>query len=255
MAATDWRRYLADFHRDNPGAVQEVLERARSGDHNPYDWLARAVPPSAHRVLDLACGGGAMVRRLASPGRTVVGLDLSAEELDVARRRAPGSYVRADGVRLPFADGSLDAVTSVLGLLVVQPLDEAVREITRVLRPGGALAVIAPSIWLMSPKELADVTRLTRVLRTRPQFPNPVERTGVKALLALLRLHRVEDKREVYFYTVDDREDAERLVRALYLPRSPAERREIAVEHLVHRVAKQGQVRIAVGMRRVVAMK
>lgn len=254
MATTDWRAYLERFHTERPGVVQDVLERARSGDHNPYRWLARAVPPSAHRVLDLACGSGAMVRELASPERTVVGLDLSAAELGRARSQGAGPLVRADGVALPFADGSLDMVTSVLGLLVIQPLDQAIHEITRVLRPGGALAVIAPSIWLMSPRELAEVTRLTRALRTRPQFPNPIERTGVKALLALLELRRVEDKREVYFYTVQDAEDAERLVAALYLPRSSERRREIAVEHLVSRL-RQGPVRIAVGMRRVVAIK
>lgn len=253
--ATDWRTYLEDFHATHPGAVQEVLTRARSGDHNPYRWLARAVPPSAHRVLDLACGGGAMLRELQAERRTVVGLDLSAAELSVARTHSEGPFVRGDGVRLPFADGSLDVVTSVLGLLVIQPLDRAIHEITRVLRPGGALAVLAPSVWLMSPRELAEVTRLTRVLRTRPQFPNPVERTGVKALLAWHQLRRVEDKREVYFYTVDDEQDAVRLVEAIYLPGATPRRREVAVEHLVHRVRKQGPVRIAVGMRRVVAIK
>ncbi len=255
MALTDWRTYLSEFHRTNPGAIHEVLLRSRSGDHNPYRWLARAVPPSAHRVLDLACGGGGMVRELESPGRTVVGLDLSDAELELARQSTSAPLVRADGVRLPFADGSLDVVTSVLGLLVVQPLDEVVREVTRVLRPGGALAVIAPSVWLMPPKELLEVTRLTRVLRSRPQFPNPIERTGVKALLALLQLRRVEDKREVYYYAVADRSDAERLVRSLYLPGTEPRRRELAVEHLTTRAERQGPLRIPVGMRRVVAIK
>ncbi|WP_114560961.1 class I SAM-dependent methyltransferase [Desertihabitans aurantiacus] len=255
MPSIDWRRYLGEYHREHPGAVQEVLLRARSGDHNPYRWLARAVPPTATRVLDLACGGGAMVRELAAPDRTTVGLDLSAAELGVARELSPGHWVQADGVRLPFADDSLDVVTSALGLLVIQPLDEAIREITRVLRPGGALAVIAPSVWLMTPREAAEVTRLTAVLRSRPMFPNPIERTGVKTLLALLRLHRVEDKREVYFYPVAGEDDAVRLVNALYLPRTPPERREAAVDHLVRRSEQHGPLRIAIGMRRVVAMK
>lgn len=255
MAGYSWRDYLDQFHSEHPGAVQEVLLRARSGDHNPYRWLARAVPPSATRVLDLACGGGAMVRELHAADRSVVGLDLSEAELRVAQQHSTGPWVRADGVRLPFADGTLDAVTSVLGLLVVQPLEQAVHEIMRVLRPGGALAVIAPTVWLMSPREIASVTRLTGVLRTRPQFPNPIERTGVKALLALAELRRVEDKREVYYYPVADEDDAVRLVNALYLPRTAAQRREAAVDHLVQRVRKQGPVPIAVGMRRVVAIK
>src|SRR4051812_41043485 len=76
----DWRRYLAEFHRERAGVIEEVLSRARSGDRSPYRWLARAVSADACTVLDLACGSGAMSRELGLPGRTVMGLDLSEHE-------------------------------------------------------------------------------------------------------------------------------------------------------------------------------
>ncbi|WP_123606253.1 hypothetical protein [Micromonospora sp. Llam0] len=50
-----WPRYLTDFHARNPGITEQVLERARSGPGDPYDWVASVAPPGA-RVLDVACG-------------------------------------------------------------------------------------------------------------------------------------------------------------------------------------------------------
>ena len=98
----DWRRYLAEFHRDRAGVVEAVLSRAVSQDHTPYRWLARAASPSARVVVDLACGSGPMSRELAQEGRTVIGLDLSADELGAGRRPAapaPGSGPTRSGCR------------------------------------------------------------------------------------------------------------------------------------------------------------
>ena len=65
----NWRRYLAEFHRDRAGIAEAVLSRALAGDHSPYRWLARAVSATATTVVDLACGSGPMSRELARPGR------------------------------------------------------------------------------------------------------------------------------------------------------------------------------------------
>ena len=115
-----WRQYLADFHRDRPGVTEAVLSRTLSGDHTPYRWLARAVSPDATVVLDVATGSGPMSRELAQPGRMVVGIDISAHELDLAAERGPGPWVQADAVALPFADASVSAVTS---SMVVAPVN------------------------------------------------------------------------------------------------------------------------------------
>lgn len=251
----NWPAFLAAFHRDRPGIAEEVLSRAVSGEVNPYRWLARAVSPDAGRVLDLACGSGPVSREVAGPGRTVIGLDLSADELELARERGPGPWVRGDARRLPFADESFDAVTSSVGLVVVQPLDDVVAEIRRVLKPGGVMAAIAPALRPLAPKDVRILSRVTGYLRTKPQFPGNVELAGFTKTITEHGMRKVEDARERYRYPVRSRADAEILMNGLYLPNTRRSRIEAAMEYLDRRIARKGQVDIAIPMRRVVAIK
>lgn len=251
----DWKSYIAQFHRDRAGVAEAVLSRAMSGDHTPYRWLARAVSPEASTVLDLACGSGPMSRELEQPGRTVTGLDLSANELGLAAERGPGPWVRGDALALPFADKSFHAVTSSMGLVVIQPLSELLEEIARVLKPGGVLAAIAPALRPLGPKDVRVLSRVTTRLRAKPQFPGPVELAGFTKTLQQHGLRRVEDARERYRFTVRDRADAVLMMSALYLPQTRSSRIEAAIEHLEDRVAKKGPVDLTIPMRRVVAIK
>lgn len=251
----NWKSYLTDFHRERAGVAEQVLSRALAGDHSPYRWLARAVSQDATTVLDLACGSGPMSRELAQDGRTVIGLDISEHELALAAERGPGPWVRGDGLRLPFADGSVDAITSSMGLVVVTPLSAVLAEVQRVLRPGGVLAGIAPALRPLSPKDLRVLTRLNTRLRTKPQFPGPVELAGFTKTLEPLGLKKVEDNRQKYRFTVQSRDDAELLMSALYLPQTRWSRIEAAIEHLEDRVARKGPVDVSIPMRRVVAIK
>lgn len=97
------------------------------------------------RVLDVACGTGvlacAALDRTGPRGR-VVGLDLNADMLSVARRKSTAIEWR-DGraESLPFPDGSFDAVVSQFGLMFFEDRPTALREMMRVLRPGGRMAV------------------------------------------------------------------------------------------------------------------
>src|SRR5687768_5815924 len=109
--------------------MEAVLSRALAGDHSPYRWLARAVSATAHTVVDLAAGSGPMSRELAQPGRMVVGVDLSEYELALAVERGPGPWLQADSLALPFKDGSVDVVTTTLGLVVAQPLTQVLEEV------------------------------------------------------------------------------------------------------------------------------
>jgi hypothetical protein len=61
--SVDWPSYLNDFHAADPGVTEAVLSRAVSGDRTPYRWLCRAVSAGPKRVLDVACGNGAVARR------------------------------------------------------------------------------------------------------------------------------------------------------------------------------------------------
>lgn len=252
----EWAEYLAEFHDQRPGAVEAVLSQAASaGDTTPYRWLARAIPPRVRTVLDLACGSGAVSRELAAADRTVIGIDLSQAELALAAQRGPGPWVRGDIRQLPFADGSVDAVTASLGLVVVPELSQVLAEVARVLRPGGVLVSIAPALRGIAPRDLRVLGRLTARLRTRPRFPGAVELAGFKRSLTEVGLRRVEDGRERYGFWVTSRADAETVMKALYLPDTRWSRVESAIEHLEDRIKQRGPVELAIPMRRVVAIK
>ncbi len=251
----DWKAYLAEFHRTRAGVAEAVLSRATAGDHSPYRWLGRAVSADATTIVDLASGSGAMSRILAQPGRTVVGVDLSADELSLAAERSPGPWVQGDALKLPFRDGSVDVVTSSMGLVVVRPLVDVLTEVARVLRPGGVLAAIAPAVRPLGPRDLTVLTRIGTRLRAKPRFPGPVELAGFHKTLEATGLTRVEDKRERYHFTVRTRADAQLVLSALYLPATRPSRVEAAVEYLEDRLKRHEGVEVAIPMRRVVAIK
>lgn len=111
---------------------------------------------TSDRVLDLACGTGDLFFQAAPRVRLSVGLDVTFRMLQLARRRAaarpregrpardvavgrPGWLVTGDMLGLPFGDASFDVVTTGYGLRNVPDLDQALREIHRVLAPGGRL--------------------------------------------------------------------------------------------------------------------
>jgi len=126
---TDLEERVLAVHAARPGFTSRGF--ARSGT---YDRLAAVVPAGA-RVLDLACGDGALLARI--PG--AIGVDLSPHELALAR----GPVVRARAQALPFADRSFDVVTCHLALMLFDDLARVVQELDRVLVPGGSvLAVI-----------------------------------------------------------------------------------------------------------------
>lgn len=251
----DWGAYVAAFHAASPGITEEVLSKTLSGGHTPYRWLARAVSPRALVVVDLACGSGAMARALAREGRTVLGVDLAEAELRLAGSRGPGAFVRADALRLPLASGSVDAVVSSMGAVVIQPARALFTEVGRVLRPGGVFAFTAPTVLPLHPRDLATSLGVVARLRSLPRFPGPTEVTGYVDALVGTGLRKVEDARERYHFEVASPADAEAIVGALYLPTTSERRRRAAVDWLVDRTAKEGPVRISIAMRRFVVLK
>jgi ubiquinone/menaquinone biosynthesis C-methylase UbiE len=105
------------------------------------DAIERLLPRAATSIADVACGTGIVTVRLVRPGRSVIGVDRSAGMAGVAAGRLPGRIALGDVTRLPLADGSVDAVTMVwlLHLLDGTGSAAAVAEAARVLRPGGTL--------------------------------------------------------------------------------------------------------------------
>jgi demethylmenaquinone methyltransferase / 2-methoxy-6-polyprenyl-1,4-benzoquinol methylase len=94
------------------------------------------------RVLDLAAGTGASSVPFAAAGAETVPCDFSIGMLKAGRRTRPTlGFVAGDALRLPFADGSFDAVTISFGLRNVQDPQAALAELLRVTRHGGRLVV------------------------------------------------------------------------------------------------------------------
>ncbi len=87
-------------------------------------------------VLDLCCGTGDLALRFHT---RVVGVDFTEQMLRVAQTRATKLWVRADALRLPFRDNSFDVVSVGYGLRNLADVEAGLREILRVLRPGGRL--------------------------------------------------------------------------------------------------------------------
>ena len=115
-------------------------------------WSQRIIDKAridaSHRVLDLACGTGLVARDIlerVGPSQPPLGFDRSAGMLQVARRLEPRIDWRfGDAVSLPFADDSFDRVVCQFGLMFFSDRVRALREMRRVLKPGGRLVL---SVW------------------------------------------------------------------------------------------------------------
>jgi demethylmenaquinone methyltransferase / 2-methoxy-6-polyprenyl-1,4-benzoquinol methylase len=114
-------------------------------------FLVSRVPPEAQRVLDVASGTAAVAIELAraEPTRRVVGIDQSPEMLAAGRERVGraglGGRIELREARaeaLPFADGGFDALTFTYLLRYVDDVPSTLRELVRVVRPGGTVAML-----------------------------------------------------------------------------------------------------------------
>jgi demethylmenaquinone methyltransferase/2-methoxy-6-polyprenyl-1,4-benzoquinol methylase len=110
-------------------------------------WRRRTVRelslPAGSVVFDLACGTGDLCRELRSAGHRPVGFDLSRGMLIAAKTDAP--LVEADVLRLPVRDGSADGATCGFAMRNVVSLDALFEELSRVVRPGGRIALLETS--------------------------------------------------------------------------------------------------------------
>jgi SAM-dependent methyltransferase len=128
-----------------------VTQTARYDGHADWyeDWNRPHAEQHTHEVqelfgpgrglcLDLGCGSGHYFGALQGTGRTVVGLDYSADQLRVAQSRSR-SIVRGDGAALPFGDDIFETVATMWISTDVDDFGAVLAEAVRVLRPGGLL--------------------------------------------------------------------------------------------------------------------
>jgi len=167
---------------DDVSGRYDLLNRVMSLGRDQA-WRAamwREVPEEARAVLDLCTGSGVSLPGLRRPGRLVLGVDVSPRMLEIATHRlgrrgwAP-RLVCADGFRLPFAPGALDAITIAFGIRNLRPREDALAELARVLRPGGRLVVLeaaAPAPGPFAPIHTFYLRRLVPLAGRLSQDPS-----------------------------------------------------------------------------------
>jgi SAM-dependent methyltransferase len=156
------------FRRDLDAAsgYQELLVPALMEEWAPRVADAAGIQPG-DRVLDVACGTGVLTReaaRRAGPTGAITGLDLSPEMLAVAAPLSHGlRWQQGSAEALPFADQSFDAVVSQFGLMFFPDPVAGLREMMRVLVPGGRLAVAVWGSLADTPAYAAEVSLVERL--------------------------------------------------------------------------------------------
>jgi SAM-dependent methyltransferase len=142
---------IIEPHNERPAAVW-------SSGGKGYNSISRGIadsiehcvlrfdPRPGERVLDLATGTGWTSRAVARRGAAVTGVDIAAGLLEAAEQLAAAerlsiAYRQGDAENLPFDDGSFDAVISTCGVMFASRPEAAAKEMARVVRPGGRIAL------------------------------------------------------------------------------------------------------------------
>lgn len=174
----DHTRFLMEAHARHPGLTEHSIGAARTPDGlTSYEAFSRfADPRPGMTAVDLACGNGPLCEILAEhvgSSGYVIGVDLSDAEITLARERLGGfpnvRLLNAAADRLPIPDASADLVVCHMAFMLFTPLTQTVREIGRILKPGGKFAAVVPT--LRKPTELFRAC--AGVLRTALQSEHP----------------------------------------------------------------------------------
>ncbi|HXB85648.1 methyltransferase domain-containing protein [Mycobacterium sp.] len=141
-----WASPLGSMLYDN---AQAITRRFMAVWHFPLEWLNI---PQGGIALDVGSGPGsitAALARAAGPDGLALGVDISVPMLARAVRAEAGpqvGFLRADAQRLPLRDQTVDAAVSIAVLQLIPDPVATLSEIARVLRPGGRLAVMVPTV-------------------------------------------------------------------------------------------------------------
>jgi SAM-dependent methyltransferase len=150
------RRYYTAYYRDRLGipdwarlvSLREEEERQERRRVERVRQVLGAV--AVGRVLNVGCGTGGFNVAAVEAGARAVGVDTDAEAIAICamkRRQAGGSFLRASAEALPFADGAFDLVYCFSAIEHVESVEDAIREMVRVTRRGGAIYLHTPNAW------------------------------------------------------------------------------------------------------------
>ena len=168
--------------------------------HRLNQWLDQYLPANGAglKVLDVGCGTGNQMKSLHERGFTVVGVDGSADMLEKARVNNPGAeFHQTDVEKLPFAEASFDLVICIEVLRYLPANDPCLREMVRVLKPGGVCLTTAAPLFslngylpvnrLANKFALGDLTRVKQFFTTE----NRLRREFLQAGFVSSEIHGV----------------------------------------------------------------
>src|SRR5258708_3181134 len=128
--------------------IESIGERGDWAREHVLDpaMLGRIAAGRFRNALDVGCGEGRFCRMLRAAGVAPTGIDPTKSLLDVARRRDPcGDYRLGRAERLEFEAASFDLVVSYVTLVDIADFRTAIRQMARVVRPGGSLPIAKPT--------------------------------------------------------------------------------------------------------------
>lgn len=145
-----------------------------------WDRAMALLPFRRGRVLDLGCAFGFATLRLAHKGYETVGVDNSARYIAWAKRRHPqGQYLLASAEALPLPDANFDGVLFLDVLEHVVDESAVIREIQRILKPGGTLILSVPHRGLLGWLDSLNVYARLVQATSYGLFPQEIAQTGI----------------------------------------------------------------------------
>jgi SAM-dependent methyltransferase len=164
------------------------------------DLVAAADVRPGRRVLDVAAGTGNAAIPAARARAEVTACDITPQLLDIGRRAAgdlPIEWVEGDAAELPFADGSFDVVLSAVGAMFAADQEATARELVRVCRPGGLVAL---ANWTPDGGVGRFFALLDRYQAEPPDGPPPTRWGEAEQVRALFGGRPVRTERRVVDY-------------------------------------------------------
>lgn len=185
---------LADAWERNAG---EWIAWARAPGHDGFwesTWpaLRQVLPAPGGTVVDLGCGEGRLGRLLQAVGYQVIGIDRSSTLVRAAAAASPAwPVVLADAAALPIASQSVSLIVASMSLHDIDDLTGAIREASRVLRPGGqfCIAIVHPFVTAQDDDTLhTDQFHVSRPYVQPRRYEDHIERDGLP--MTFTSMHR-----------------------------------------------------------------
>lgn len=183
--------YFEGSHFANYGYWEPVTRSAKESCENLMERLLAFIPDKSGRILEVACGLGATTRHMLRyfPAELMTAIDITPKNLEVARRLCPGvDFRHMDATLLEFPNESFDVVISVEAAFHFATRERFLREVRRVLKPGGRI-VLADVLHEKWADHLSRLLHAENFVRDPQVYGHVLKRAGFDDL-------RVEDVTE-----------------------------------------------------------